>query len=75
MSSAETGKLALVLSDTSASSSTVTVNLTNSSSPLTTVTPFTTSATQNQAQGSPISVTNGTFTITVPSHTVITVVG
>ena len=70
-----TGKLALVLSNTSSGSITVTVNLTNSSSPPTSVTPFTTSATQNQAQGSAISLTNGTFTITVPSHVVITVIG
>jgi glucuronoarabinoxylan endo-1,4-beta-xylanase len=70
-----TGKLALVLSNTSSGSITVTVNLTNSSSPPASVTPFRTSATENQVQLSPIPVSGGSFTITIPSASVVTLVG
>jgi O-glycosyl hydrolase len=68
------GTMALVLSNTSTSAATVTVTLANTSPPAS-VTPFRTSSTENQVQLSPISVTGGTFTITVPASSVVTVIG
>lgn len=70
------GKLALVLSNTSSASITVTVNLQNSSSLPTSVVPFITSATQNQAPLNPIAVSlSGTLSITIPAYSVVTLVG
>jgi glucuronoarabinoxylan endo-1,4-beta-xylanase len=69
------GKLALVLSNKSSGSITVTVNLTNSSSPPTSVTPFRTSATENQAPLTAIPVNGGSFTITIPATSIVTVIG
>ena len=43
--------------------------------PPTSVVPYRTSATENQAQLGPISVSGGAFTITVPTKSVVTVVG
>jgi O-glycosyl hydrolase len=70
------GKIALVLSNTSSGSQTVTVTLANASSLPSTVTPYVTSSTQNQAPQSAIAVSvNGTFTVTVAAHSVVTLVG
>jgi glucuronoarabinoxylan endo-1,4-beta-xylanase len=69
------GKIALVLSNTGAGSITATVTLSNLSTPPTSVTPFRTSGTENQLQLSPIPVSGGTFTITIPASSVVTVIG
>jgi hypothetical protein len=39
------------------------------------VTPFRTSSTENQVQLTPIPVSGGTFTVTIPASSVITVIG
>jgi O-glycosyl hydrolase len=71
-----TGKVVLVLSNTSTSSETVNVTLQNTSSLPTSVTPYVTSSTQNQAPQSAIPVsTSGTFSITIAAHSVVTLVG
>ncbi|HYG79056.1 MAG TPA: glycoside hydrolase [Pyrinomonadaceae bacterium] len=70
-----TGSVAVVLSNTGRNSHTVTVNLAGLSSPPASVTPHRTSATENQAQLGPVNSSSGTFTITVPAKTVVTVVG
>ena len=70
-----TGTVALVLSNTSTQSLTVTVTLSNLSTPPSSVTPFRTSSTENQVQLSPISVSSGKFTITIPASSVVTVIG
>ena len=69
------GTVALVLSNTSSGSITVTVTLSNVATPPTSVTPFRTSASENQVQLSPIPVSGGSFTITIPSASVVTLVG
>jgi glucuronoarabinoxylan endo-1,4-beta-xylanase len=69
------GKLALVLSNKSTGSINVTVNLTNASSPPTSVTPYRTSATENQTPLAAIPVTGGSFTITIPASSIVTVIG
>jgi glucuronoarabinoxylan endo-1,4-beta-xylanase len=69
------GKLALVLSNKSIGSINVTVNLTNASSPPTSVTPYRTSATENQTPLAAIPVTGGSFTITIPASSIVTVIG
>jgi glucuronoarabinoxylan endo-1,4-beta-xylanase len=69
------GKVALVLTNTSSRSVTVTVSLANLASPPTSVTPYRTSSTENQAQLGSISVTGGSFTITIPGSSIVTVVG
>lgn len=69
------GTIALVLSNTSTASISVTVTLSNLSTPPSSVTPFRTSSTENQVQLSPIPVSGGTFTITIPASSVVTVVG
>jgi hypothetical protein len=53
----------------------VTVNLTNASSPPTSVTPYRTSATENQTPLTAIPVTGGSFTITIPATSIVTVIG
>ena len=70
-----TGSLALVLSNVSAQSITVTVSLASTASPPASVTPYITSATQNQAQLAAIPVTASKFTITIPANAIVTVVG
>lgn len=71
-----TGKLALVLSNTSSGSMTVTVTLQNAGTLPSTVTPYLTTSTQNQAPQTAVPVSiNGTFTVTIPSHSVMTLVG
>jgi O-glycosyl hydrolase len=64
-----------VLSNTGAGSITATVTLKNTTALPAAVTPYITSATQNQAQLSPITVTNGVFTITIPATSVVTITG
>ena len=70
-----TGAVAIVLANTGRNSHTVTVNLSGLTSPPASVTPYRTSATENQAQLAPVAVSSGAFTITVPSKTVVTLVG
>ena len=69
------GSVALVLANQSKSSTTVTVSLANLSNPPSSVTPYRTSATENQAPLTPIPVSGGSFTITIPASSVVTVVG
>ncbi|HET6851442.1 MAG TPA: glycoside hydrolase family 30 beta sandwich domain-containing protein [Pyrinomonadaceae bacterium] len=68
------GSVAVVLANTGKTSHTVTVSLTGTTPPPT-VTPYRTSATENQVQLSPIGVSAGSFTVTVPSKSVVTMVG
>lgn len=70
-----TGSAAVVIANTGRSAQTVTVNLSGLTSPPATLTPYRTSATENQVQLSPVTVSSGSFTITVPSKAVVTVVG
>ena len=70
-----TGNVAVVLANTGRSSHTVTVSLTGLSNVPASVTPYRTSASENQAPLSPIAVSAGSFTITVPAKTIVTVVG
>lgn len=71
-----TGKVVLVLSNTGATSKTVTVTLKNAASLPTSVVPYVTSGTQNQAQQTAIPVSvNGTFSVTIAAGTVMTLVG
>jgi glucuronoarabinoxylan endo-1,4-beta-xylanase len=69
------GSVALVLTNQSKSSISVTVSLSNLSSPPSSVTPYRTSATENQAPLSTIPVTGGSFTITIPGSSIVTVIG
>ncbi len=69
------GKVALVLTNTSTRSITVTVSLANLANPPASVTPYRTSSTENQAVLSSISVAGGSFTITIPGSSIVTVVG
>jgi glucuronoarabinoxylan endo-1,4-beta-xylanase len=69
-----TGSVAVVLANTGKTSQTLTVSLTGTTSPAM-VTPYRTSATENQVQLTPIAISAGSFTITVPSKSVVTVVG
>jgi glucuronoarabinoxylan endo-1,4-beta-xylanase len=68
------GNVAIVLSNTGRNSHTVTVSLTGLSNQPASVTPYRTSASDNQAQLSPIGVAAGVFTITVPAKTILTIV-
>lgn len=70
-----TGSVAVVLANNGRSAHTVTVTLPGLSTAPATVTPYRTSASENQTQLSPVSVSSGAFTITVPSKSVVTVVG
>lgn len=70
-----TGNVAVVLANAGRNSHTVTVSLTGLSNQPASVTPYRTSATENQAQLNPIAVSAGSFTITVPAKTIVTVVG
>src|SRR5258708_23037071 len=69
------GGVALVLTKQSTRSISVTVNFSNLSSPPASVTPYRTSSTENQAVLSPISLTGGSFTITIPGSSIVTLVG
>lgn len=69
------GNVAVVLANTGRNSQTVTVSLTGLSNQPASVTPYRTSATENQTQLSSIAVSGGSFTITVPTKTIVTVVG
>lgn len=70
------GKVVLVLSNTGAGTQTVNVTLSNAASLPSTVIPYVTSSTQNQAQQTAIPVSiNGTFTVTIAAHSVVTLVG
>ena len=69
------GTIALVLSNTSTAAITVTVTLSNLSTPPSSVTPYRTSSTENQVQLSPIPVSAGSFTVTIPASSVVTLVG
>ncbi len=69
------GKVALVLTNTSTRSITVTVSLANLANPPASVTPYRTFSTENQAVLSSISVAGGSFTITIPGSSIVTVVG
>ena len=68
------GNVTIVLANTGKTSHTVTVNLTGTTPPAS-VTPHRTSAGENHAPLSPISISAGAFTITVPAKSVVTVVG
>lgn len=69
------GAVTVVLANTGKTSHTVTVNLSGLSNPPASVTPYRTSASENQAQLSALGVFSGAFTITVPAKSVVTVVG
>ena len=69
------GAVAVVLANTGKTSHTVTVNLSGLTNPPTSVTPYRTSANENQAQLSALGVFSGAFTITVPAKSIVTVVG
>lgn len=69
------GGLTVVLANTGRSSHTVTVSLNGLTAPPASLTPYRTSAGENQAQLAPVSVSAGAFTITVPAKSVVTVVG
>jgi len=70
-----TGGVAVVLANTGRNSHTVTVNLNGLTGPPASVTPYRTSATENQAQLGPVVVSSGAFTITVPAKSIVTVIG
>jgi glucuronoarabinoxylan endo-1,4-beta-xylanase len=69
------GTVTVVLANTGRSAHTVTVSLSGLSTPPASLTPYRTSATENQAQLAPVSGASGSFTITVPAKSVVTVVG
>jgi glucuronoarabinoxylan endo-1,4-beta-xylanase len=69
------GSVALVLTNQSKSSITVTVNLSNLANPPSSVTLYRTSSTENQAPLSAVPVTGGSLTITVPASSIVTLVG
>jgi glucuronoarabinoxylan endo-1,4-beta-xylanase len=69
-----TGNVAIVLANTGKTSHTVTVSLTGTTPPAS-VTPHRTSASESQAPLSPINISAGAFTITIPAKSIVTVVG
>jgi glucuronoarabinoxylan endo-1,4-beta-xylanase len=69
-----TGNVTIVLANTGKTSHTVTVSLTGTNPPAS-VTPHRTSANENQAPLSPINISAGAFTITIPAKSIVTVVG
>ena len=69
------GAVTVVLANTGKTSHTVTVNLSGLSNAPASVTPYRTSASENQAQLSALGVFSGAFTITLPAKSVVTVVG
>jgi len=70
-----TGTAAVVLVNSTKSAKTANVSLQGLGTLPASVTPYRTSATENQAQLSPITLTGNTFTLTVPATSVVTVVG
>ena len=66
------GAITVVLMNTSKQSNTSTVSLVGLGTPPTSLSVYRTSSTENQAQLSPVAVNNGSFTITVPSQSVVT---
>jgi glucuronoarabinoxylan endo-1,4-beta-xylanase len=69
------GSVAVILANTGRNSHTVTVNLPGLSSPPNSLTPHRTSASENQTQLAPVTVSSGSFTITVPAKSIVTLVG
>lgn len=69
------GAVTVVLANNGRSAHTVTVNMPGLSSPPGSLTPYRTSATENQAPLAPVVVSSGSFTVTVPSKSVVTLVG
>lgn len=69
------GSVALVLTNTASQDVKVTITLSNLSSTPASVIPYRTSATENQLQLSPISVTGGTITVDVPANSIVTLAG
>jgi glucuronoarabinoxylan endo-1,4-beta-xylanase len=69
------GGVTVVLANNGRSSHTVTVNLSGLASPPASLTPHRTSAAENQAQLGAVPVSSGSFTVTVPSKSVVTLVG
>jgi glucuronoarabinoxylan endo-1,4-beta-xylanase len=69
------GTVAVVLTNTSKQAISTTVTFTGASTLPASVTPYRTSATENQAQLSPIAVSNGSVTITIPAQSVVTLAG
>jgi glucuronoarabinoxylan endo-1,4-beta-xylanase len=69
------GSVTIVLTNTSKQSISANVNLSGLSSPPSTVTPYRTSSTENQVVLSAIAVSGGSFGVTVPAQSVVTVVG
>ena len=70
-----TGSVAVVLANTGRNSHTVTVSLNGLAGAPASLAPHRTSAGENQAPLAPVPVSSGAFTITVPSKSVVTVVG
>jgi glucuronoarabinoxylan endo-1,4-beta-xylanase len=69
------GNVAVVLANTGKTSHTVTVNLNGLVNAPASVTPYRTSATENQMQLGGVNIFSGAFTITIPAKSVVTVVG
>lgn len=70
-----TGSVALVLANPGRTAHSVTVTLSGAGQLPAALTPYRTSATENQAQLGAVTVSNGTFTITVPAKSIVTLVG
>jgi glucuronoarabinoxylan endo-1,4-beta-xylanase len=69
------GKAVVVLINSTKSAKTANVMLQNLSSLSSSVVPYRTSATENQAPLSPIAVVGGTVTLSVPAQSIVTLVG
>jgi hypothetical protein len=69
------GNVTIVLANTGRNSHTVTINLNGLGSPPASVMPYRTSASENQAPLGAVPVSSGAVTITVPSKSVVTLVG
>ena len=67
--------VAVVLANTGKTSHTVTVNLSGLVNMPASVTPYRTSASENQTQLGAINVFSGAFTITIPAKSVVTLIG
>jgi glucuronoarabinoxylan endo-1,4-beta-xylanase len=68
------GSVTVVLTNKSKQSVTATVSLSGLGTPPTSVQPYRTSSTENQAALSAIAVSNGSFSITLPAQSITTVV-
>jgi len=69
-----TGSVAVVLTNKSKQSVTTTVSLSGLATPPTSLQPYRTSSTENQAALAAIAVSNGSFSITLPAQSITTVV-